>query len=87
MTESAFVLLNHMGEHQMQSRMALGMAFNKKVLLDGKKVDFYDVLEVENNRLKVRDGVKNLDGSDFTDADKNQFILKMQFINQRLHGI
>ena len=87
MTESAFFLLNHMGEHQMQSRMALGMAFNKKVLLDGKKVDFYDVLEVENNRLKVRDGVKNLDGSDFTDADKNQFILKMQSVNQRLHGI
>jgi len=86
-TESAFFLLNHMGEHQMQSRMALGMAFNKKVLLDGKKVDFYDVLEVENNRLKVRDGVKNLDGSDFTDADKNQFILKMQSVNQRLHGI
>ena len=86
-TESAFFLLNHMGEHQMQSRMALGMAFNKKVLLNGEKVDFYDVLEVENNRLKVRDGVKNLDGSDFTDADKNQFILKMQSVNQRLHGI
>lgn len=86
--DSTFFFLNHAGEHQMQSRMALGLAFNKKVLnKEGKQIDFYDALVVENNRMKVQDGIKNLDGSDFTDADVRAFIMKIQGINQRLHGI
>ena len=86
--DSTFFFLNHAGEHQMQSRMALGLAFNKKVLnKDGKEIDFYDALVVENNRIKVQDGTKNLNGSEFTDADVRAFIGKMQGINQRLHGI
>jgi hypothetical protein len=86
--DSTFFFLNHAGEHQMQSRMALGLAYNKKVLnKEGKQIDFYDALVVENNRMKVQEGTKNLDGSEFTDADVRAFIFKMQGINQRLHGI
>jgi hypothetical protein len=86
--DSTFFFLNHAGEHQMQSRMALGLAYNKKVLnKEGKQIDFYDALVVENNRMKVQEGTKNLDGSEFTDADVRAFIMKMQGINQRLHGI
>ena len=86
--DSTFFFLNHAGEHQMQSRMALGMAFNKKVLnKDGKEIDFYDALVIENNRMRVREGTKNLDGSEFTGADTRAFIMKMQSVNQRLHGI
>lgn len=86
--DSTFFFLNHAGEHQMQSRMALGLAYNKKVLnKEGKQIDFYDSLVVENNRMKVQEGTKNLDGSAFTDADARAFVMKMQGINQRLHGI
>jgi len=86
--DSTFFFLNHAGEHQMQSRMALGLAYNKKVLnKDGKEIDFYDALIIENNRMKVQEGTKNLDGSAFTDADTRAFIMKMQSVNQRLHGI
>jgi hypothetical protein len=86
--ESSFFLLNHLGEHQMQSRMALALAYNRKLMgPDGNEISLYDALVVENGRLELIDGVKNLDGSEVTDIDMDNFSLKIQAVNQKLHGI
>lgn len=85
---SSIFFLNHVGEHQMQSRMALAMAHNKKVLdASGKEIPMYEAYEVKNNRLVIKDGIKNLNGKEFTKDDMIAFKLKTKAINQRLHGI
>jgi len=85
---STIFFLNHVGEHQMQSRMALAMAHNKKVLdANGKEIPMYEAFEVKNNRLIIKDGIKNLNGKEFTKDDMIAFKLKAKAVNQRLHGI
>jgi uncharacterized protein YjiS (DUF1127 family) len=85
---SSIFFLNHVGEHQMQSRMALAMAHNKKVLdANGKAIPMYEAFEVKNNRLVVKDGIKSLNGKEFTIDDMIAFKLKTKAVNQRLHGI
>ncbi len=57
--DSTFFFLNHAGEHQMQSRMALGLAYNKKVLnKDGKEIDFYEGLGVGEKGGEGKGGEK-----------------------------
>lgn len=85
---STMFFLNHVGEHQMQSRMALAMAHNKKVIdASGKEIPMYEAFEVKNNRLVIKEGIKNKNGSDFTIDDMIEFKLKAKAVNQRLHGI
>ena len=85
---SAMFFVNHVGEHQMQGRMALALAHNKKVKdSSGKEIPMYEAFEVKNNRLVIKDGIKNLDGSDFTQQDMIAFKLRMKGVNQKLHGI
>ncbi len=85
---SALFFVNHAGEHQMQGRMAIALAHKKKVLNSkGEEIPLYEALYVDNYRLKVEEGTKNLDGSDFTNKDIASFKIRMKAINQRLHGI
>ena len=47
----------------------------------------YEAFEVKNNRLVIKDGIKNIDGSEFTQQDMIAFKLRMKGVNQKLHGI
>ena len=85
---SSFFFINHMGEHQMQGRMAIALAHRQKLLnAKGEEIPMYEAFEVVNGRLNIIAGTKNLDGSEFTNTDISHFNIRMKAINQRLHGI
>lgn len=85
---SSVFFINHIGEHQMQGRMALALAHNKKVKnAAGQEIPFYEALEVKNYRLQFKEGMTNLNGKPLTDKDIVAFKLRMKGINQRLHGV
>jgi hypothetical protein len=87
-TLSALFFINHMGEHQMQSRLGVALAHKLKVLNDkGEQIPLYEAFDVEDHKLKLKDGIKNLDGSDFTNEDITAFSIRAAAINQSLHGI
>lgn len=87
MNMSNLFFMNHLGEHQIQNRLALAMANNKKVKLGDKEMSLWEALRVENHRLIIPNGLKNLDGTDFTQDDLIDFGLRVQYLNQNLHGI
>ena len=93
------MILNEMGEHRLHSVTMLAMLEHKKVLLDGKEISLYDAYEVSKERknedgtietvppyLKLKDGVTNLDGSEFTQDDFFEMKRKISRVNRRLHG-
>jgi hypothetical protein len=85
---SHMYFMNHMGEHQMQSRMMLALMHNTKLKdIDGKDITMYDAFDVVNNRVVIKDGITNLDGSKFSEKQMIPFNIRMKAINQRLHGI
>jgi hypothetical protein len=87
-TLSALFFINHMGEHQMQSRLGVALAHKLKVLNDkGEQIPLYEAFDVEDHKLKLKDGIRNLDGSDFTNEDITAFSIRAASINQSLHGI
>lgn len=88
MNRSHMYFLNHMGEHQMQSRMMLALMHNVKLKdANGKDITMYDAFEVSNNRITIKDGITYPDGTAFKASDMPAFNIKMRAINQRLHGI
>jgi hypothetical protein len=85
---SHMYFMNHMGEHQMQSRMMLALMHNTKLKdSEGKDITMYDAFEVVNNRIVIKDGINNIDGSKFSEKQIISFNIRMKAINQRLHGI
>lgn len=96
-TSNSLFFLSNAGEHWMQHRTSLALA-NKTLLLDknGKKISLWDACEVvyidANNKalgatLEIKDGVTNLDGSEFDQSDIIKFSRKTAAINQKMHGI
>jgi len=88
---------NESGEFWLQNRTALALANNLKLKdRSGNEISLWDALEVvpldanHPNRgysLKIKNGCKKLDGTEFTKADIAKFSRKSGHINQRMHGI
>lgn len=75
------------GEHQMQTTSSLALAYNTKVIVDGKESNLYDAYEVKNNRLVLKKNVTLPDGKPITDSFIRAHLRKQHKINQNLHGI
>lgn len=84
---SSLFALQSAGEHMIQYRMALAMANNTKLELNGKEITLWDAMEVKDYKLHIKEGVKKKDGTDFTQDDFIEFGLRLKSINNRLHGI
>jgi hypothetical protein len=54
---------------------------------NGNEINLYDAFEVNNYRVKIQEGVTNLDGTEFTESDLIAFKIKLKAVNQSLHGI
>lgn len=95
--QNALYFLSNSGELFLQSRTALALAERYKLKdSSGNEISLWEALEVEyidpNNhnkgaKLKIKDGYRNLDGSEFSRKDIIKFSEKSKYINQRMHGI
>jgi len=83
--------LNSCGELWLQSRCALSLAYATKLSLGGREVSLWDAYEVVEEGgvavLRLRDGVTNADGTEFTEDDEQKFTTRAKAINQRMNGI
>ena len=94
---STLYFTNNAGEHWMQLRTSLALAFSYKMKdPKGNIVSLWDAMEVvytdPNNRslgaeLRVKEGYTKENGEKFTNEDAYKFTRKTAFINERLHGI
>ena len=78
-----------LGDHWIYNRTAIAMAKRKKIKVKGKEMSVWDALEIVTDKngykyMKVKDGAKNLDGSDF---DAGQFAREIAHINHTVAGI
>lgn len=93
---ATLMFMNNMGEHYLHSRSMLAMLDNYKVKLNGKVISLFDAYEVEKltddngnvvtAKLKLKDGVTKLDGSELTEKDIIDLKLKMGKVNQAMNG-
>lgn len=93
---ATLMFMNNMGEHYLHSRTMLAILDNYKVKLNGKTISLFDAYEIENltddngnivsAKLKLKEGVTNLDGSTISDSDIVQLKLKIGKVNQSLNG-
>lgn len=93
------------GELYLQSKVMLAMLSATKVKLNGQEVSLYEAYEVvtesdydgTKTTLKLKEGVTNLDGTEFTEtnitpdgkfrqSDLTKFSLKLKRVNQALNG-
>ena len=78
------------GDHWIYNRTGIAMAKHEKVKYKGKSIPLWDALEVVEDKatgkkiMRVKNGVKNLDGTDFSVAD---FTRKITHINHTVAGI
>ncbi|MDR2233929.1 MAG: hypothetical protein LBE56_12530 [Tannerella sp.] len=83
--------LNTMGEHFLYTRTFLAYADTIKLTLNGNPIKLVDAFEMKKingiEELAIKKGVKNEDGSDFTDANINDISRTAADINQKLNGI
>lgn len=95
---SSLYFLNKSGEHWMQTRLSLALSNTVKLKTkEGKIVNLYDALQIEDGKLKLPEGLtivsdgktfKERDnGKAFTEKELIRVINKQHFINKRLHGI
>ena len=95
--EDSIYFLNNAGEHWMQNRTSLALAFNYKMKdKNGKLTNLWDAMEVVYNdpndhnlgaRLQVKEGYTKEDGTKFTEEDIYYFTRKSAAINEKMHGI
>lgn len=94
--EATLQFMNNMGEHYLHSRTMLAILDNFKVKYKGRTISLTDAYEVEelkddngkvlSARLKLKDGVTKLDGSEVTEDDIVNLRLKIGKVNQSLNG-
>ena len=78
------------GDHWIYNRTGIAMAKHHKVNYKGQTISVWDALEVVEDAdtgkkiMKVKDGVKNLDGTDFS---ASQFARTIAHVNHTLVGI
>ena len=78
-----------MGDHWIYNRTAIAMAKDRKVKVNGKEMSVWDALEIATDHngykyMKMKDGTKNLDGSDF---EATAFAREIAHINHTIVGI
>lgn len=87
-----------MGDHWLYSRVAIAMMLRQKMLdkTTGKEITLWEALETvpvdskhpnNGHKLKIRDGVVNLDGSTFDRTSISNMQNKITYVNQHLFGI
>lgn len=97
MNKSIVFMGSKAGEHWLQNRTALAMAYEIKLKSpSGEKVPLWDALEVvpidksnpqRGYNLQVKKGYTNLDGSEYSKQDVIDFARRCGHINQGMHGI
>lgn len=85
------------GDHWLYNRTAIAIALRHKLKdSNGKEISLWDALEVvpidpdnpdAGNQLVLKEGVKNLDGSNFSIRDISDISGNMRYVNQHLFGI
>ena len=95
---SALFFFNTGGEHWMQNRTSLAIAFSYPMIdKNGKPTNLWDSMEVKKEydkngklltaRLAVKDGYRKADGTEFTKEDLHKLKLKTASVNHDMHGI
>jgi hypothetical protein len=97
MNKSIVFMGSKAGEHWLQNRTALAMAYEIKLKSpSGEEVPLWDALEVvpidksnpqRGYNLQVKKGYTNLDGSEYSKQDVIDFARRCGHINQGMHGI
>ena len=85
------------GDHWLYNRTAIAIALRHKLKdNNGDEISLWDALEVvpidsdnpdAGNQLVLKEGVKNLDGSNFSIRDISDISGNMRYVNQHLFGI
>lgn len=97
-SSSALFFFNTGGEHWMQNRTSLALAYSYPMIdKNGKATNLWDAMEVKKEydkngklltaRLVVKDGYRKADGTEFTSEDFHKFKAKTASINHDMHGI
>ena len=97
-SSSALFFFNTGGEHWMQNRTSLALAFSYPMIdNNGNATNLWDAMEVKKEydgngnlltaRLVIKDGYRKADGSEFTKKDLSDFKFKTASVNHELHGI
>lgn len=71
----------------MQSRSLLAYANSIKLKQNGKDITLYDIFDIKDHRLILKENITKSDGTKFTMEDFHRFTLQARRINQKLHGI
>jgi len=77
------------GEHQLQYRLAYALADARKLKdADGKDITLLDgAFDIVNNKLILKKGLKNVDGTPFNEASLRAHKRVQNAINNAMHGI
>ena len=76
------------GEHYTTYRTGIVLANREKLTLNGKPIKLFpDGIEIKDNIISLKKGIKKEDGTDFTLDDLNSLKRKITSINQRLIGV
>lgn len=94
---NALFFINTGGEHWLQNRTALALAMHYKLRdASGLEINLWDALETVpvdpddptlGKRIRLKSGVRKLDGTEFGEEDIYKFTRRAAALNQRMHGI
>lgn len=88
LTMDSIMIPIEMGDINNRLTTGIAMLHNYKVLdASGKESTLYDQFEIVDGVPRLKDGIKKLDGSDFTREDLKAFMIKKGKIDSHLFGI
>lgn len=98
-SEQGLFILNNLGEHYLQTRTALSVAYSTKVKdKDGNEIPLWEAMELRDidpehpeygKKIFLKEGVTDTNGNAIEDVTEyfNKFARRVTAINQRMHGI
>lgn len=98
-SEQGLFILNNLGEHFLQTRTGLSVAFSTKLKdKDGKEISLWEAMELRyidsehpeyGKKIFLKEGVTKLDGTKIEDVQEyfDKITHRIAAINQRMHGI
>jgi len=88
MSTNSLYITSSGGEHQLQYRLAYALAHAKKLKdSSGKEITLIDAFDIVGNKMTLKKGLKNLDGTDFNEMSLRAHKFKQNAINNAMHGI
>ena len=88
LSQNSLFVTNSSGEHQMQFRSSLALAYEVKLKdKDGKDITLLDAFDKVGNKLVLKEGLKKTDGTLYTERDVRAFKRMQNAVNNMLHGI